>query len=241
VAASTAAPASAAASVTPPATAAPPASPAVARTAAAPVTRENGFEYKVRADFFEGMRGDVAALDRSIKVCEDTLAAKPNHTEAMVWHGAGMIARSSLAFRAGDRARARPLYQQGLEEMDRAVALDPENIGVRIPRGAVLLGVAPFVPEPEKSRLLTRGTSDYEVALAKQAAMFNQLTLHSREQLLYGLTDAFATLGDRAKAQAYYQRMTTDAAGSDLLARAKARAAGETVGGPVPCEACHAR
>jgi hypothetical protein len=37
------------------------------------------------------------------------------------------------------------------------------------------------------------------------------------------------------------QRMTVDAAGSSLLARAKARAAGEAVAGPTPCQECHAR
>ena len=203
--------------------------------------RGEGFEYKVRSDFFDGLRGDKAALDRAIKVCEDTLAREPNHAEAMVWHGAGIMARSSLAFRAGDRANGMTLYQQGLAEMDRAVAMAPSNIGVRIPRGAVLLVFAGFVPEPEKSKLVARGASDYEVGLAGQQKYFGQLTLHAREQLLYGLTDAFATLGDRKKAEAYYERMTTDAAGSQLLPRAKARAAGEAVSGPTPCEECHAR
>jgi len=203
--------------------------------------REDAFDYKVRADFFDGLRGDTAALDRAIKLCEDTLAREPNHAEAMVWHGAGVMARASLAFRAGDRGNGVKLYQQGLAEMDRAVALAPSNIGVRIPRGAVLLVVAGYVPEPEKTRLVTRGASDYEVGLAGQEAYFGKLTLHAREQLLYGLTDAFATLGDQRKASAYYQRMMTDAAGSELLARAKARAAGEPVSGPTPCAECHAR
>ena len=50
--------------------------------------REDAFDYKVRADFFDGLRGDTAALDRAIKLCEDTLAREPDHAEAMVWHGA---------------------------------------------------------------------------------------------------------------------------------------------------------
>jgi len=203
--------------------------------------REDAFDYKVRADFFDGLRGDTAALDRAIKLCEDTLAREPNHAEAMVWHGAGVMARASLAFRAGDRPNGVKLYQAGLAEMDRAVALAPSKVGVRIPRGAVLLVVAGFVPEPEKTKLVTRGASDYEVGLAGQEAYFAQLTLHAREQMLYGLTDAFATLGDKRKAASYYQRMMTDAAGSDLLPRAKARAAGEPVSGPTPCADCHAR
>lgn len=199
------------------------------------------FDEQVRDDFFDGLRGDAAALDRAVTLCEDTLAREPDHPEAMVWHGGAMIARARVAFRSGDTAQGMALYAQGLREMDRAVALAPDRVGVRIPRGAVLLTAAPFVPEPERSRLLERGVSDYEVALAAQAPRFSALTLHAREQLLYGLLDGYAGLGNAAKAQAYYQRMTVDAAGSQLLARAKTRAAGQPVAGPTPCQECHGR
>jgi hypothetical protein len=220
-----------------------PAAPAraAAPAAARPTPEAGGFEYQVRSDFFDGLRGDTAALDRAVKVCDDALARRPDHAEALVWHGAAMMARARLAFGAGDRATGMKLYQQGLGEMDRAVALAPDRVGVRIPRGAVLLGVAAFVPEPEKSRLVARGVSDYEVTLAHQAPRFGELTLHAREQLLYGLTDGYAVLGQADKAQATYQRMTTEAAGSELLPRARARAAGEAVDGAAPCAACHGR
>ena len=203
--------------------------------------RPDPFEDKVRPDFFDGLRGNTAALDRAIKFCEDTLAREPDHAEALVWHGASVMARAGAAFRTGDRALGTKLYQQGLGEMDRAVAIAPNELGVRIPRGAVLLTVASFVPEPEKSRLLGRGVSDYELALTRQTPYFGQLTLHAREQLLYGLTDGYATLGDAGKAASSYQRMTAAAAGSQLLPRAKARAAGQPVAGATPCEECHQR
>lgn len=193
----------------------------------------------MRADFFDGLRGDKAAMERAITLCEDTLAKHPKHAEAMVWHGAGIVGRASHAFQAGDRAKGIELYMAGLAEMDAAVVLEPNNIGVRIPRGAVVLGMAPFVPEPEKTKLLERGVADYEVTLAAQQSVFAKLTLHAREQLLYGLTDAYAHLGQRDKARAYYDRMVVDAAGSELLDRAATRSRGEPVDGPTPCEQCH--
>jgi cytochrome c553 len=199
------------------------------------------FDEIVRNDFFDGLRGDAAALDRVLRFCEDTLARQPGHPEAMVWHGGATIARSVNAFRTGDRATGMTLYTRGLSEMDRAVELAPGAVGVRIPRGAVVLSMAPYVPEPEKSRLWQRGVADYEVALAAQAPRFSTLSQHAREQLLYGLLDGYAGLGDTAKAEAYYQRMTVDAAGSQLLGRAKARAAGEPVPGATPCQECHGR
>jgi ATP/maltotriose-dependent transcriptional regulator MalT len=104
----------------------------------------------------------------------------------------------------------------------------------------VLLATAPFTPEPQKSSLLKRGIEDYEKTLAIQGPRFATQTLHSREQLLYGLLDGYAALGDLDKAQSYLERMQRDAAGSELLARAQARATGGKVEGTTPCEQCHA-
>jgi pentatricopeptide repeat protein len=197
------------------------------------------FDERVRADFFDGLRGDEAAMTRAMKLCEETLAKDPKHAEAMVWHGAGIIGRSRDAFRVGDQSRGIELYSKGLAEMDAAVALSPDNIGVRIPRGAVLLAMAPFVPEPEKTKLLERGVADYERTYDLQQKHFSTLTLHAREQLLYGLTDGYANLGNVDKAKSYFERMQADAADSELLPRAASRARGETVDGPAPCEQCH--
>lgn len=210
---------------------------AAAPTPAAP--KPERFDEQVRADFFDGMRGDAAAMARAMKLCEDTLAKNPKHAEAMVWHGAGIIGRSGEAFRRGDQANGIDLYTKGLAEMDAAVALAPDNVGVRIPRGAVLLAMAPFVPEPEKTKLLERGISDYEKTYELQKGYFPKLTLHAREQLLYGLTDGYANLGRTDKAETYFEQMKVAAAGSELLPRAASRVKGEKVDGQTPCEQCH--
>ena len=214
--------------------------PPPAPVAAAPAKPER-FDFKVRQDFFDGMRGDAAALDRAQKVCEETLAKNPNHPEALVWHGAALTARSRDAFAKGDREKGIELYQKGIGEMDHAVELAPTSVGVRIPRGAIYLAMAHFVPQSEQTKLVKEGLSDYEATLAAQASYFKTLTLHSREQLLYGLTDGYAMLGDTDKARATYERMQKEAAGSELLPRAAERAAGHQVAGNTPCEQCHSR
>ena len=200
---------------------------------------EGGFEDKVRADFFDGLRGDTAAMDRAMKACDDALAKNPKDPEAMVWHGAGIVGRASVAFRTGDRAKGLELYTAGLAEMDAAVVIAPNHVGVRIPRGAVVLAMAPFVPEPERTKLLERGIADYETTYAVQKNEFSKLTLHSREQLLYGLVDGYSNLGKTDKATEMFARMKREAAGSELLSRAEKRARGEAVDGPAPCEQCH--
>jgi hypothetical protein len=213
-----------------------------AKPAAPPVAKaEVRFDERVRADFFDGLRGDTAAMDRAMKVCEDELAKNPKHAEAMVWHGAGVVGRASLAFRAGDSAKGMELYTKGLGEMDAAVELEPKNIGVRIPRGAVVLAMAPFVPEPEKSKLLERGVADYETTYALQKTAFDGLTLHSREQLLYGLVDGYANMKKLDKATEKFALMQKQAVGSELLPRAEKRSRGEAVDGVTPCEQCHSR
>ncbi len=214
------------------------AAPAPAPVAAAAPER---FDDKVRADFFDGMRGDTAAMARAMKACEDALAKNPKHAEAMVWHGAGVIGSARGAFQTGDRQKGIALYTQGLAEMDKAVELEPSSVGVRIPRGAVLLAMAPFVPEPEKTKLLERGISDYETTYSLQKDYFAKLTLHAREQLLYGLTDGYANLGKADQAASFFEKMKHEAAGSELLPRAAARAKGEAVEGVTPCEQCHSK
>jgi len=212
-------------------------SPPVVAAAAKP----ERFDNKIRQDFFDGIRGDAAALDRAQKLCEDTLAQHPDQPEALVWHGAALAARSSKAFAHGDRDTGLALYEKGTGEMDRAVSLAPKAVEVRIPRGAVYLTMAHFVPQPEQTKLVERGLSDYEATLAVQAPYFATLTLHAREQLLFGLTDGYALLGQTDKARETYERMRHDAAGSALLTRAAERAAGHEVAGNTPCEQCHAR
>lgn len=84
------------------------------------------------------MAGDQARFDRAMKLCEETLSRNPRHAEALVWHGAGLMFLAGQAFRRNDPQTGRTLWERGLREMDEAVGLAPENVGVLIPRGATL-------------------------------------------------------------------------------------------------------
>src|SRR5439155_20496427 len=93
------------------------------------------FDYLVRADFFAGVAGDEARLQKAIDVCERTLADNPKHPEALVWHGAAALVQSGRAFQGGDMSAGGQLWERGLREMNEALALAPDNVGVLIPRG----------------------------------------------------------------------------------------------------------
>ncbi|HEY8145206.1 MAG TPA: hypothetical protein VIG06_21140 [Kofleriaceae bacterium] len=223
-----------------PAPAAPGARATASRPAAAAKKAER-FDLLVRDDFFAGLlENDQVALDRAMKLCEDTLARDPKHSEAMVWHGGGLILRAGVAFRAGKQDDGMKLWTDGMAEMDRAVALSPDNVGTRIPRGAVLLAASPFVPEPERTRLLDKGLSDYERVLQLQSGHFDKLTRHARTQLLFGLADGWNRRGDQAKARGYYERVRDVAGKSAYGVRAAAFLAGDTKPAPMACGGCHA-
>jgi len=222
----------------------PPAHTAAARPAAAPpaAARAERFDLLVRDDFFAGLlENDQAALDRAMKFCEDTLARDPQHSEAMVWHGGGLILRAGAAFRAGRQDQGMKLWTDGMAEMDRAVALAPDNVGTRIPRGAVLLAASPFVPEPERTRLLDKGLGDYERVLELQKAHFDRLSRHARTQLLFGLADGWNRRGDKERARVYFERVRTIAGKSPYGLRAEAFLAGDTKPAALACGGCHAR
>lgn len=173
------------------------------------------FDELVRGDFFAGVAGDVAALDRAMRFIEETLAKDSSRADVLVWHGAGLVTRAAQAFEEGDAASGAALWQRGLGEMNEAVAREPENVAVLIPRGAVLLEVSRSFPDPEEAKsLLLTGVRDYEIVLRLQAPYFKYLSEHARGELLFGLAEGLHRLGERARARTYFERLLTEAKGS---------------------------
>src|SRR6266404_5914868 len=166
------------------------------------------FDMKVRNYFFAGFAGDAASLAKGMKICEDILAAEPKSPEALVWHGAGLYFQAGQAFQKGDAQTGMPLAQRGLKEMDDAIAQAPDNLGVRIPRGAVLLTASHYVGSPEIARpLIVKGVSDFEKVYEIQGPDLNALGTHPRGELMIGLADGYNRLGNQEKAQLWFERI----------------------------------
>jgi len=87
------------------------------------VLAQQRFDFKVREDMFAGMDGDTAAFDRAMKLIAETLAADPNHAEALVWRGDGRLFLAGQAFQRGAFREGQTLSAEGLADMERAVAL----------------------------------------------------------------------------------------------------------------------
>jgi tetratricopeptide (TPR) repeat protein len=172
------------------------------------VPAQDRFDFKVRNYFFSGFAGDAASLEKGMKICEDSIAADPKNAQAMVWHGAGLFYESGQAFQKQDMQKGGELWARGLKEMDDAVALAPEQLGVIIPRGAVLLTGSKYVGSPEMALpLIEKGVADFEKAYQLQAPNFDKIGTHPRGELMIGLADGYNRLGNQEKAQEWFERI----------------------------------
>lgn len=199
------------------------------------------FDHKVRNDFFAGFAGDREALGRAMKAAAETIAADPNHAEALVWHGSGLYFQAGLAFQQGDSAKGMQLYGQAMAEMDKGVRLAPDQIGVRIPRGAGLLAGTAFQPMDERVRgEVRRALDDYQHTFNLQKDRLDTLSEHSLGQLLLGLGDAYSRLGDKDNAKVYFAMMEAKLPGTEYDKRAKAwKANGKLTVAEQRCFGCH--
>ena len=199
------------------------------------------FDLKVRQDFFAGFAGDQAALARGMKAREDALASDPKNAEAMVWHGSGLMSQSQQAFQSGDQQKGIDLWTRGLKEMQTAVDLDPDNVGVRIPRGAVLLTSTHYLPDQGMAKpLIEEGVADYQHAYDLQKAYFATLGTHPRGELLFGLAEGYGRLGEETKAREYFDEIVKTLPGTAYANRANSWM--ETKSLPVEqtgCVGCH--
>jgi tetratricopeptide (TPR) repeat protein len=199
------------------------------------------FDMKVRDDFFAGFAGNQEALDRGMKSCESTLATNPKHAEALVWHGSGLYYLGGRAFQTGDSEKGMELVKRGISEMSRAVELEPDNIAVRIPRGAALLQSTLFMPENEFRRgLIESGLEDYLRTFELQKAHFDQLGTHPRGELLLGIADANRRLGNTEEADRWFRKIASDLEGSIYQKRADKWLETRTLEtSDVQCAGCH--
>jgi tetratricopeptide (TPR) repeat protein len=176
---------------------------------------QDRFDMQVRNYFFAGLAGDAASLQKGMKICEDILASDPKQPEALVWHGTGLVSESREAFQKGDQQNGTLLWQRGLDEMDQAEAMAPNDLGVRIVRGAVLLIASQYVPDPAAARpLIEKGLSDYEKAYSVQGPDLGHLGTHKSGELMLGMADAYARLGQQDKAQQWFERIQKDLPGT---------------------------
>jgi hypothetical protein len=180
------------------------------------------FDALVREDFFAGMTGDTARFDRAMTTCEAALARDPKNAPALVWHGAGLMVRSGIAFRQGRAEQGMELRTSGLREMNEANAMQPRDVQVLIPRAAILLASARYAPQPQARDMAATAAADYEQVLEIEAPWMASLAMHPRGELLGGLATAYRLAGNTDKAGIYLRRLSSELPGSVYDRKAQA-------------------
>jgi tetratricopeptide (TPR) repeat protein len=178
------------------------------------------FDHAVREDIFAGFNGDAARLARGLKTCEDKLAADPKHAEALVWRGAVRVFQAGDLFQKGKVADGRKLWDGGLADMDRAVELQPNSIGVRIPRAAVLTGASAYAPPAMARPLLEKLRGDMEHSLKLHGRDWDAVGDHPKGEVRMALAYAYRRLGQPEKAKEQLERVKAELPGSRWAERA---------------------
>src|SRR6185369_1971191 len=198
------------------------------------------FDYEVREEMFRAFGGNEAALQSAMATIEAKLKEHPDHAEALVWRGAAHNWLAGRALEAGDAAGARDLSAAGMADMDRALALEPSNIGVLVPRAAVLLAVARNQRDAARMRdLAGQSAANFESALALRRNAFHNLGQHNRGEYLSGLAESWALAGNKETAEGYLRRILAELPNSVYAERAAAKLANWDERRPLNCQSCH--
>lgn len=186
--------------------------------AGAALMAQTGFDYfGVQRDMFAALSGDTAAYKRAMDACEKALAENPNNAAALVWHGIGSLA----ALQDADPAKMMATLQVATAEMDKAVALAPDNLGVRIPRGAALMAVSREMPDfPLRRQMMQHALEDFMVAFEAQKDQLDRLGTHRLGELMQGLGDMNSRMGKPEEAEKYYKKLQTSLPGTEYSKRA---------------------
>jgi tetratricopeptide (TPR) repeat protein len=182
---------------------------------------DDRFDLVVREDIFAGFDGDGERLAKGMKKCEEILEKKKDHAEAMVWLGSGEVYLSGQAFRKGDFGNGMKLWQKGLDHMNKAAELEPENIGVLIPRAAVLMPASRNLPEPLKGQVLNSILKDFTRVYEQQKDMLGEIGEHPLGELRMGLADIHRSLGDLDKSREHLEALTKELPNTDYAKRAE--------------------
>ena len=161
------------------------------------------FDIAVRNDLLAGLSGNSQALDRGMAACEKILAENPKDVDALVWHGIGTLILSRLELQKGNGQGAMEQAQKGIAEMDRAVEMEPGNLGVRISRGAALREATHEMPPFMSDPLLEKARGDFQYTFDLQKDNLPPAE-HPLGELLQALGDIYSRQGKQDDAAKYY-------------------------------------
>lgn len=181
----------------------------------------NRFDLVVREDYFAGFNGDKDALDRGMKASQLVLKENPNHAEAMVWLGGGQVFLSGKNFSKGNVVEGMKMWQEGLANMDKASELEPDNIGVLIPRAAVLMPASRNLPKPIRDQVLNGVLANFLRVYEQQKNDLEKIGEHPLGELRMGLADVYRSLGKLEDSKVHLEAIEKELPDTEYSVEAK--------------------
>lgn len=178
------------------------------------------FAHKVREDIFAGFGGDEEAMQRGLKTCDEALAANPKHAEALAWRGSARLFLSGKAFRENDVVKGGTYWESAIKDLDKAGELEPDNIGVLIPRAASMLAAGRNAPPAMGQPLLKKVKADFERTYNRQKDYLDKIGEHPLGELRMGLADVYRLLGETEKSKAQLVAIQNELPKSEYAKRA---------------------
>ena len=197
----------------------------------------------VREDTFAGwMNNDLLRHDRGMKRAQEFLDEDPTHAQAINWLGTGKIFEATRAYAAGDQAKGDALYRAGFAEMQKGVAMAPQDVGILATTAGTLMNFAGKLPDPHYRQAVETARVHYATLYALQETPLDRFPLHLKGEALAGVAETEFRVGDRDKGIAFLKRIAAGMPGTPYARTAEAwLAAPEAVtrDSRLVCQSCH--
>ncbi len=184
---------------------------------------EDPFVTEYRRKFFSVFAGKTDEFEQGMRELSAMLAKNPNDARALVWHGNGLMVRAGLLKFHGKPEEGRALLVESKQELDRAVALDPDNVNILAMRAVTLYIAGKYWMDAD----LPKGSWQAVIAdLEKSRRILGpermkKLSIHARGEILSELATAYTRTAQPGKARELWQEVEQAVPGSSYAEKAE--------------------
>lgn len=187
---------------------------------------EDPFIVEYRKEFFAVFRGDFARFERAFSRIQEMVKANPEDARALVWLGNGQMVRAGLLIAQNKRDEARPLFDESLRTMDKAVTLSPDDPNIYMMRAATIqIMHMRFPREWMTSRAYQQLLNDSTKFIAYIGERLPRTSIHLRGEAIASLAMAREGLGQTALAVKTWRWLAAANKGTTYEERALAEVA----------------
>lgn len=168
-------------------------------------------------------RGDFKRFDKAYSEIEQMVQKDPKDARALVWLGNGQTVKAGLLSNTGKKDEGEKMLVASRKNLDRAVALRPEDPNIFMMRAATLFIQGQYWPAsdvPRSNWEKLRDDCQHFIAFLGPDKI-KRVSIHVRGEAFGELGIAYTKLGDKAKAKEAFEKVIELNPGTDYETRAK--------------------